>query len=261
MSNEGLSESWLLKYLGDFHWKLISKGFSKTSCQFFDIEGQRLYATFVRINYELSALSQFVENELISFIGKMDSFGKSTLISNIYGKTDNNYLHAKLFTVFSVKSESANVISKARMDGIESKIPQLINANSFISDYSMVKKGLSEVVQTQFGEFNISGSEVMFEIPYRINPFSDINGVGLLYFASYPMISDACLLQYEGLKKYDSFSTLFRDVFYFGNCSKSEIIIFRLNFLKESREGLKIVTSLLRQSDNELIAKIITVKK
>jgi probable biosynthetic protein (TIGR04098 family) len=34
MANGALSESWLLKYLGDKHWFLLSEGFNKKSSEF-----------------------------------------------------------------------------------------------------------------------------------------------------------------------------------------------------------------------------------
>ena len=36
----------------------------------------------------------------------------------------------------------------------------------------------------------------IFDSEYEIVPFHDINGVGLLYFAAYPIISDICSLRY-----------------------------------------------------------------
>lgn len=56
MANGALSESWLLKYLGDKHWLLLSEGFNKKSSEFKDNSGNRLYATFVRINYSTSSI-------------------------------------------------------------------------------------------------------------------------------------------------------------------------------------------------------------
>ena len=38
----------------------------------------------------------------------------------------------------------------------------------------------------------------LFEAEYKIVPYHDINGVGLLYFAAYPTISDICELAYTG---------------------------------------------------------------
>ena len=64
MANSALSENWLLKEMGDIHWELLSSGLEQKSSEFKDDIGNRLYATFVRINYSLSRLNLFLENEI-----------------------------------------------------------------------------------------------------------------------------------------------------------------------------------------------------
>ena len=53
MAMEGLSESWLLKELGDMHWGMITAGLGSPSSSLKDGSGNRLYATFTRICYSL----------------------------------------------------------------------------------------------------------------------------------------------------------------------------------------------------------------
>ena len=79
MANSALSENWLLKFLGDTHWQLITKGFQKKSSEFKDDDGNRLYSTFIRINYSVSPLCQFLENEIIDFNSSIKCFGTNTL--------------------------------------------------------------------------------------------------------------------------------------------------------------------------------------
>ena len=56
----GLSENWLLKELGDIHWKMISENLDAKSDSIVDSNGERLYASFVRL--------QWISNEnLFSF--------------------------------------------------------------------------------------------------------------------------------------------------------------------------------------------------
>ena len=52
---EGLSESWLLKELGDMHWSMITKGLGSPSSELCDGSGNRLYATFTRITTRSSS--------------------------------------------------------------------------------------------------------------------------------------------------------------------------------------------------------------
>ena len=87
MANSALSENWLLKELGDLHWKLLSDGIEQKSSEFKDEIGNRLYATFIRIYYSLSNLKSFQENERIDFSGSIKRFGNSTYLSEINGES------------------------------------------------------------------------------------------------------------------------------------------------------------------------------
>ena len=261
MANEGLSESWLLKYLGDFHWNLISLGFNMKSSEFYDNENQRLYATFVRINYSLPGLRIFTENEMLNFSGKIESYGKSTFISEIVGSGNRNTIDAKLMTVFSVKIDNGNVIDKAKMDGINNTIPQIKKVSGFLTDYNAIKKGLIAELDTAVGKFDILNNEVLFEKDYYINPFIYINGVGLLYFAAYPIISDACLLSFSELKGFSGYETIYRDILYYGNCDANDLLKVQLHSLEKTNDKISLITSIIRKKDNYLLAKIITIKK
>ena len=108
---------------------------------------------------------------------------------------------------------------------------------------------------------------VLESIKHTINPYYEINGVGLLYFAAFPMIADECTAAFlkttMGMEDHDSsYYTTYRDVFYFANCNASDRIRVDLNSI-ERLEGnkLKMTTSLYRESDNKLMARILTIKQ
>lgn len=261
MANSALSESWLLKYLGDKHWFLLSEGFKKKSSEFKDGNGNRLYATFIRINYSTSALNYFKENEIINFNSKIEGFGSNTFISNIIGKSSDNEIQATLLTTFSIRTnENNNEISKSNLDLVPNSIGQLSKTPIHLIDYRLLRKGLLDEISSDFGNFP-NTDNVIFSCEYELNPYYDINGVGLLYFAAYPIISDSCYLKY--LNDHISYSdqTVYRDIFYFANCNPIDKIIFQLNFIDQSENIIRTLTSLYRQSDFKLLAKILTVKE
>lgn len=261
MANGALSESWLLKYLGDKHWFLLSKGFNKKSSEFQDDNGNRLYTTFVRINYSTSALNNFKENEIIKFNSKIEGFGSNTFISCINGKSSGNEINATLLTTFSIRvNDNNNEINKGNVDLIPNRIGQLSKTPIHLNDYRLLRKGLLDEIPSDFGVFP-NTDNVVFTCEYYVNPYYDINGVGLLYFAAYPIVSDSCCLKY--FKDYKSYShqTIYRDIFYFANCNPNDKIIFQLNFIAQKENIIRTLTSLYRQSDNKLLAKILTVKR
>jgi len=61
----------------------------------------------------------------------------------------------------------------------------------------------------------------------RHPPVHDINGVGLLYCAAYPAVSDICELRFigEGARWAGRTSTVQRDVFFFANCDLGDRLI------------------------------------
>src|SRR6202034_2660287 len=66
MAASGLSESWLFKELGDMHWNVLAKGLGSPSHKLQDSSGERIYATFTRIQVVYSTpLTQYRENERI----------------------------------------------------------------------------------------------------------------------------------------------------------------------------------------------------
>lgn len=260
MANCALSESWLLRFLGDKHWYLLSKGFDKKSSEFKDANDNKLYATFVRINYSTSSLGSFQENEIVEFTSKIEGFGTNTFISSTTGKSSVNNVSATLMTTFSIRTnENNNEINKITYDIMPSTIPQLSKTPTYLNDYRLLRKGLLDEIPSLYGTFPIT-EEIIFSCDYDINPYYDINGVGLLYFAAYPIISDICYSKYINESK-QSQHTIYRDIFYFANSDPKDKILFQLNFFNQKDGKIRTLTSLYRQTDNKLLAKIITVKQ
>lgn len=258
MANSALSENWLLRFFGDTHWQLITKGFKKKSSEFKDDSGNRLYSTFIRINYSTAPLCQFSENETIKFNSSIKCFGNNTFLSEIIGNSGDKDIYATLMTTFSVREcTDNNKITKCEPKVRTNKIIQLSKTPLFLNDYRLLRKGLIEEVSTDYGIFQINNSS-LFSCKYLINPYYDINGVGLLYYAAYPIISDKCLLTYN--PDYIFYHTVYRDVFYFANLNLDDRIIFHLNSIIQTENQIKVQTSLYRESDNQLISKILTVK-
>ena len=69
-----LSENWLLKELGDLHWETLCSSLQRSSNDLVDSQDRRLYATFVRIGFELDGtLKDFPEGDELTFSGRDDA--------------------------------------------------------------------------------------------------------------------------------------------------------------------------------------------
>jgi probable biosynthetic protein (TIGR04098 family) len=270
MALSGLSESWMMKEVGNCHWHMLCEDLGLKSNEIFDLDGNRLYATFVRIKTEsCNSLKDYNENECLEIVGNVKRFGGSLCYSEIDISCNDKSIKCTLATTFSTReSDSDNnkitrgVPNNSGDEGtfIISEIPK------HISEIIKIKKQKIDTIQVSNIEFKLT-DKYIYEKDYKINPYTDINGVGLLYFAAYPIINDMCEFEYFNNGKYTknnwalNSSTMTRDVLYFGNCNIDDVIYYRLNSYELiSEDVVAIQSSLYRQSDNSIIAKIFTIK-
>jgi probable biosynthetic protein (TIGR04098 family) len=246
MAMGGLSESWLLKELGDMHWCMITSGLGSESSSLKDGSGNRLYATFTRIRYSFrKPLSAIGENSSLDLRGKISRFGAGTFISDIALGHDVAAGEARLMSNFSRRGETNNTSLLKGQPTIppDCPIPE-IALPPFVLEYRERRATKLEAP--------------LFECEYEIIPFYDVNGVGLLYFASYPIISDICSLRYAA--DIANRSTISREIYYFANADINDRLIFRVHKSDLSASALDIETSLSRKSDGLLMAYVVTRK-
>jgi acyl carrier protein len=296
MSNNALSENWILKEYGDIHWELISKGIGLSSSKLFDDKGEKLYATFIRIRYQISPLSSFSENDEISINSHISRYGDNTYLTTHNLHESNLQMLATTMTSFSIREDDDNTrISKSIPQGTRNYIKDSNRIPEFLNDYRLVRKQLTDEHILCNCNFSISDDPKILplniddyyvdslgfliskstkdKLPkyliYNINPYYDINGVGLLYYASYPTISDFCESTIMNSDKKCSSNdtwhvrttTIARDVFYYANCNSCDRIVYTINnFIQVSEHTIGIKSSLFRISDSKKMADIFTIK-
>lgn len=271
MALTGLSESWFMKEIGDCHWHMLCEDLGLKSNEIFDESGNRLYATFIRIKFEsTSSFTDYQENDVLDISGTMQRIGSNLYYSVIDITCDQKSITCHLATTFSTRensSDNTKLTRGAPSGSDDSVITKISDMPTHVLDIVRLKKNALKTMVVGNHSFDIT-DEVMFELPYKINPYTDINGVGLLYFASYPLVNDVCELEYFNNKKISdthwalNSSTMTRDVFYFGNCNIEDIISYRLNsFQMIDHKQVAIESSLYRARDNALIAKLFTIKQ
>lgn len=271
MSIESLSENWLFKELGDSHWNLLCRGLNKESDELEDELGNRLYATFVRIRTRSSSsLSDFNENEEIDMRGSIQRYGNGMYFSKFKLQSLNDQaknITADLMTSFAIrKSTGSNVLVKSHPSTEENAIRNLDQIPEFGNEYRLIKKGELQILDLDLHRFAIE-DDVLFETEYDINAYYDLNGVGLLYFAAYPIINDVCESRFfnsgDSTSRWEkSHATVSRDILYYANCDLGDTIIYKLNNYDIRDTGeIKTVSSLYRKSDGKRMALVFTVKK
>lgn len=250
MALGGLSESWAFKEFGDIHWSILAKGLKRPSHLLQDANGERLYATFTRIQLDATcAFASFKENERVQFDASMSRYGAGIYFSDARASGESGAVRARLTSSFSkAESQESNtsLIKGAPEIPADCNIPALAELPEFVRDYRARR---SEKL-----------GESLFDCEYEIIPSHDINGVGLLYFAAYPMINDICATRHAGRSFATQYSTVHRDVFYYGNSNPDDTLLFRLHRCVADDASIEMESSIGRKSDGHLIAHVLTRK-
>jgi probable biosynthetic protein (TIGR04098 family) len=251
MALSGLSESWLFKELGDVHWNLITRGLGVPSSRLQDAEGNRLYATFTRFQLDATApLSAYRENEPVTVTAELSRYGAGMFFSQAAIEGAGKSARARLMSSFSRYGAAGANITLVRG---QPDIPQGC-AIPALAD-------LPELAREYRSRRARALPPSLFECEYEISPSHDINGVGLLYFAAYPIINDICAAGHGGRALALQFSTRFRDVFYFANSDPAETLVYRLHEWNADETRIAMTASLSRKSDGVLMAYVSTTKE
>jgi probable biosynthetic protein (TIGR04098 family) len=250
MAVSGLSESWLFKELGDMHWSVLAKGLGSPAHKLQDSGGERIYATFTRIQVVYSTpLTQYRENERIDIDVRMSRFGAGLYFSDAAVKGDGKSIDAQLMSTFAKFGDRASNMSLLK--GLPEVPPDCdIPVLSELPEFGRVYRARRDE----------SFPGTIFECEYEITPPYDINGVGLLYFAAYPIINDICAARFAGRSLMTGFSTIRRDVCYFGNSNADDVLIYRLHEWSSDNGLVNMRSSISRKSDGSVIAHIATQK-
>ena len=269
MATGGLGESWYFKEIGDMHWRLLAKSLGLDTDKILDQAGDRLYATFVRIKYEsVCAFQEFSENEEISLNLKMGRFGAFFSSENTLS-SENKKICSQLVTSFVSRGKNNRDLKKSQPYGPTDPSMKIYSVRpKFLEEYYQVRKREVNEVELKGYRFKLD-SKPIFEMDYHINPYTDLNGVNLLYFASYPLIFDFCERSYTqtlDLKEINgdwgiATSSVAKDIHYLGNADIHEALVFKLNTFEIVRAQVFSYATLFRKSDNELVAQVFSVKK
>jgi probable biosynthetic protein (TIGR04098 family) len=250
MAIGGLSESWLFKELGDIHWNILAKALGQPTRLISDSAGDRIYATFTRIQLQSScALGSYKENERIDIDSGMSRYGAGLYFSEATANGATGSIQARLmssFSKFGATGSNTSLFKGLPELPPDCGIPALSDVPEFGRDYQ--------------GRRAEALAPPIFECEYEMMPSHDINGVGLLYFAAYPMIDDICAARHAGRTYATSLSTRCRDIFYFGNSDADDKLIYRLHRSAGDDDSVEIESSISRKSDGGLMARIFTHK-
>jgi probable biosynthetic protein (TIGR04098 family) len=204
-----LCESALLKHLGDVRWRHITRLTGVPSRNLLDDEGNRLYPAFFYVELqfpESKPMGSFGENDTLVVMDTVKRYGLSMLDGTVYLiPSESRQFFSKPLTsleeaaragipavrlsnAFVMKFDGAEWLKKSRPKiGTLDTVAELPSPPDSFELCKRVQKGGG--LSAPFDNFRaVHDADVTFQ--YAIQPDRDVNGVGLLYFANYPLFLD-----------------------------------------------------------------------
>jgi len=279
MAVRGLSENWLFKFCGDLHWQEVCRRHGVRSDELTDEAGRRVYTSFVAIRARYKRpLAHIAENDTLEFTTHLDRYGPALMRSRHSGAIRGaGAIELEMLTKFVVRSqEEKNELRQASVRATATgPIVELAMPPPLSLDFQAARKGSAPRIAAGIALQAFPSAQG--EIVYDPNPFTDFNGAGLLYFASYPAIADHLeRLILMRSADYRSFadrdwavlaSTVARDTYYFGNLDLGDAIRARLSKFERvgpsqaaSSEHYHVVVSLEAAGSGRLLADIHALK-
>lgn len=253
MALAGMGEPWLFRELNDLHWTQVCDFLQQPSSQVADDRGDRLYATITRCRIDFTpSLFAFKENTPLDIRSHLERYGAAVFFSqNAFQGAPGVSGHATVMSTFAKYGERGKNTSLIKGTP-PLPIPEAVPPMEKISEFGYAYR--ARRAEPPY-------DSVLYETEYEIQGPHDINGVGLLYFAAYPMIYDLCLERFEGKGFLREHSTQSKDLFYFANSEPSETLLFRVHEREDLGDGrIRHVCSLSRTSDGARMGEMVGIK-
>ena len=246
-----LAESPLLKFVGEIRWNHIAHFAGVPSRKLCDETGERLYATFYYVETlfpNQTPMAAFGENDRFTVVSTLRSFGNS-ILDGFHFLYPAGWPEQKKIPLLNGAQAAEMGIPYVRTSNIFVK---MLQGASWLKKSRPAQRGMDEIarlaeVPDSYLRIKKAEQEDRFRLPpgtasaltpgkvkveYQIEPDRDLNGVGLLYFANYPMILDIaerkCLREQARLPLSDDLLDLRtlvrRESAYLGNAHQSDSI-------------------------------------
>lgn len=271
----GLSENWLFKHCGEQHWEYLcaAMGVGGVNAEGMrDDDGRRLYPTFVAVRGRYDTPLNAVRiDERFSTAVAIKHYGRAFFYSTVTFHNDAARFALDMLTTFVARDrEGLNDLHQSLpASGLPYSTQPLSEPPSLLGLSRRLRH--KEVEAYDFCGHDISpeGSGLSLSASYVPSPYSDYNGVGLLYFAAYPTIADTLerrLILGHGLAGDGPdwalrTSTVARDVFYYRNLNLGDELAATLHRFDRSGENIVLHTSLAAAGTGARLADIFTMKR
>lgn len=272
MDAAGLSEGWLFRHSGNLHWDRLCAALATPSHELTDDRDRRLYPVFVAIRARYDRpLSAVVENEALDSRVELAHYGRAFFRSLVSVGNANGAFALEMVTTFAARSQAGqNDLHRTTPAArLRYALPQLRSAPGLLLDRQSMNRRLATSHNLAGHVVDLTPAAGALHDIHEPSPYADFNGVGLLYFAAYPVIVDTVerrLLRRVELEPLAddwalATSTVARDVFYYRNVNLGDRLVVTLNRATRVPEGYLLHSIVAREHDAVVIADVMTLKR
>lgn len=216
----GLSETWLLKELGDRHWRLIAEAAGLDDPDFRDVDGAPVYPAFCGTSIEAARFDVLREHDALVLSSDLSRVSATQWASR-------HTLACCGVPVGTVNLSSIFVRRKAlgQNRALARIAPELLARVPIRRDFASITAVASTIRsgawRSHFGFTQADARPEGREV-FRPCPAQDFNGAGFLYFPSFSALVDRAEWTLFGLA---AATTIARDVVYHANIDVGEAVM------------------------------------
>lgn len=267
LSVAGLSEFWLLKEIGRVHWHWLFARLGIRPVDYLGCDGGRIYPTFARIRFQASQpLARFGEGDVLVLerIG-FERYGGHSL-SRFRFRSASAWITVQALSIDARRTGRGNQLARVHSE----PLPAALGADPFVRGFEDGRRTARQALAPP--EPQAGGAPEAADYVHRINPFAEVNGVNLLYFAAQPIIANLAERETAGRRAPGAGDVAFThstdccDVSFFRNCDVADRVWCRIQSITldsaswRKDHPLASAVALRRMSDGKLMSVVHTHK-
>ncbi len=253
----GLSETWLLKELGDRHWGLLAGAAGRSRPEFRDGDGEPIYAAFTAVSLRDGAFGRAREHDRLTLSSRLNRLSRTQFASSHRLAIEGRPLGAvELVSVFVKRQQKGRNRSIARIavDGLPP-----VGGGCPSGDWPATAAALRGGLWSEhFGFARESGRE-QGRLIVDPCPSQDFNGADFLYFAAFQGFVDRA--EWALLPRGSRYPvTRCRDIVYRGNIEPGDRVAIVLLGSRQTADGFAHWCRLERDGDGAPLAEVFTMR-
>jgi probable biosynthetic protein (TIGR04099 family) len=259
LSFTGLAENWLLKECGHRHWEALAAHAGRDVPDFIDGDGTRSYAAFTAIRLRAHGFDALAENDdfeirtSLSRVGAVRHFSAHRIVGG-----DVEYGTLAMSSTFVRRNEARNNRSVARA-GLATLAGDVSPMPGELAQMVQLGKRLRAGDEAACAQLQPGDGPRHEPADFLPCPSNDFNGADFLYFASFQSFVDRAEWQRHRFAEPPVLAS--RALFFHGNLNVGDTLTVRVAGERIDERGLVHWSEVLRGSDGQKIADVVTEKR